>query len=108
MTESEFMTQVDETLTGIEEILDNAESDLDYETNGGMMTVTCANGSQIIFTRQPPVKQLWLATREGGFHFDYDSERQCWLRDSDGAPLAEVLTRAFADQAGERLAFDAL
>ncbi|GGB97462.1 protein CyaY [Marinobacterium zhoushanense] len=105
MTESEFMAQVDETLARIEEILDDAESDLDYETNGGMMTVKCENGSQIIFTRQPPLKQLWLATRTGGFHFDYSEEKRSWVRDSDGAELGGVLTQAFADQAGESLDF---
>ncbi|MBV1788372.1 iron donor protein CyaY [Marinobacterium sp. D7] len=108
MTESEFMAQVDETLQRVEEILDEAESDLDYETNGGMMTVKCENGSQIIFTRQPPLKQLWLATRTGGFHFDYSDEQQSWVRDSDGADLGELLTQAFADQAGEALDFSAI
>lgn len=106
MTESDFMCRVDETLERIEEILDQADSDLDYESQGGMLTVTCENGSQIIFTRQPPLKQLWVATREGGFHFDHDGEQ--WRRDSDGAPLNDVLTQAFADQAGERLDFSAL
>ncbi|MGE4417790.1 MAG: iron donor protein CyaY, partial [Marinobacterium sp.] len=61
------------------------------------------NGSQIIFTRQPPVKQLWVATRNGGFHFDHDGEQ--WLRDTDGATLAEVLVGAFAEQAGESFDF---
>ena len=98
MTESEFMSRVDVTLERIEELLDDAETDLDCESNGGMLTVKCENGSQIIFTRQPPVKQLWVATRHGGFHFDHDGEQ--WLRDTDGASLTEVLTAAFAEQAG--------
>ncbi|MBA4503645.1 iron donor protein CyaY [Marinobacterium marinum] len=106
MTESEFMTRVDHTLELIEEILDAAESDLDYEHQGGMMTVTCENGSQIIFTRQPPVKQLWVATRDGGFHFDHDGTQ--WLRDTDNAPLANVLQAAFTQYAGETFDFSAL
>ncbi len=108
MTESEFMDQVDETLEQIEEVLDEAESDLDYESQGGMMTVSCENGSQIIFTRQPPLKQLWVATRNGGFHFDYHEDQGQWLRDSDAAELGQVLTSAFAEQAGETLDFSAL
>lgn len=108
MTESEYMAQVDATLERIEAILDEAESDLDYETQGGMMTIKCENGSQIIFTRQPPLKQLWLATRDGGYHFDYDTSANGWRRDSDGAPLAEVLAQAFAEQAGETLDFTAI
>lgn len=106
MTESEFISRVDATLERIEEILDDAESDLDYESQGGMMTVKCENGSQIIFTRQPPVKQLWVATRNGGFHFDHDGKQ--WLRDTDGASLTEVLTAAFAEQAGESFDFQGI
>ncbi|MDY6891264.1 MAG: iron donor protein CyaY [Pseudomonadota bacterium] len=106
MTESEFMREVDATLGRIEEILDAAETDLDCESNAGMLSVTCENGSQIIFTRQPPVKQLWLATRNGGFHFDHDGTQ--WRRDSDGAPLAEVLQAAFAEQSGEQFDFSAI
>jgi CyaY protein len=106
MTDSEYMAQVDATLARVEEILDEAESDLDYETQGGMMTIKCENGSQIIFTRQPPLKQLWLATRDGGYHFDHNGEH--WVRDSDGAPLADVLQHAFAEQAGEALDFTGL
>ncbi|WP_027853549.1 iron donor protein CyaY [Marinobacterium litorale] len=108
MTESEFMSRVDETLTRVEEILDEADTDIDCEINGGMMTVKCENGSQIIFTRQPPLKQLWLATREGGFHFDYDNERSAWIRDSDSKPLDQVLSHAFAEQAGEQFDFTGL
>lgn len=105
MTESEFNDRVDETLGTIEEILDEADSDLDYESQGGMLTVKCENGSQVIFTRQPPVTQLWVAARNGGFHFDFDAGSGRWLRDSDGAPLAEVLGEIFRLQAGEDFAF---
>ena len=108
MTESEFNDKVDATLETIEEMLDEAETDLDYVTTGGVLTVICENRSQIIFTRQPPLKQLWVATRNGGFHFDFNEDQGQWLRDSDGASLSEVLAAAFADQAGENLDFSAL
>lgn len=104
MTETEFNNLVDETLTQIEECLDDAETDLDYLISGGVLTIKCENGSQIIFTRQTPVKQLWLATRRGGFHFDY-VEGEGWLRDSDQAPLKKIFGDAFTEQAGETLDF---
>ncbi|GGO78039.1 protein CyaY [Marinobacterium nitratireducens] len=105
MTESEFNDRVDQTIEAIEEVLDDADSDLDYEAQGGMLTVKCENGSQVIFTRQPPVSQLWVAARNGGFHFDFDPASQRWLRDSDQAPLAEVLSDIFQAQAGEDFSF---
>lgn len=104
MTESEFNDLVDTTLENIEYQLDDAESDLDYENSGGVLTVICENRSQIIFTRQAPVLQLWVATRSGGFHFDYKDGG--WVRDSDGESLANFLQSAFRDQANEIFSFD--
>ncbi|MBN0988384.1 iron donor protein CyaY [Amphritea pacifica] len=104
MNESEFNQRVDNTLEQIEEVLDEAETDLDVINNGGVLTVICENKSQVILTRQTPVKQLWLAARSGGFHFDFDGET--WVRDSDGAPLNNVLQEILSEQAGEPFSFD--
>ncbi|WP_207060551.1 iron donor protein CyaY [Motiliproteus sp. SC1-56] len=106
MTESEFNALVDDTLMAIEEVLDEAESDLDPETSGGVLTVRCENGSQVIFTRQVPVRQLWVAAVSGGFHFDYDGAEGQWVRDSDGRKLGPFLEQVFAEQAGETFTFD--
>ena len=106
MTESEFNDQVDATLDRIEEILDDAETDIDAQLGGGILTIICENGSQLIFTRQAPVKQLWLATKSGGFHFDYDAEQEQWVLDSNAEPLGPFFTKAYAEQAGENLEFD--
>jgi len=106
MTESEFNDRVDATLEQIEEILDDAETDIDVLQGGGILTIICENKTQLIFTRQAPVKQLWLATKSGGYHFDYDAQNACWVLDSNGEPLSPFLTRAYAEQAGENLDFD--
>ncbi len=105
MNESEFNALVDDTLLSIEETLDEAESDLDYSNAGGVLTVICESGSQVIFTRQAPVSQLWVATPGGGFHFDYDGADKCWKRDSDGEPLARFLTATFGELADESFRF---
>ena len=104
MNESEFNQKVDDILEAIEEILDEAETDLDYINNGGVLTVICENKSQVIFTRQTPVKQFWVAARSGGFHFDFNGET--WIRDSDGALLNDVLAGIFSEQAEEDFSFD--
>ncbi|MGB0466454.1 MAG: iron donor protein CyaY [Pontibacterium sp.] len=106
MTESEFNDKIDQTLETIEELLDEAETDLDYVTSGGVLTVICENQSQIIFTRQAPVKQLWVAARSGGFHFDFDENLNTWIRDSDKTPLSTFLVPIFQEQAGETFRFE--
>ena len=72
MNDALYQSRVEDTLNALEALLDDAESDLDYDNNGAMMTIKCPDRSQIILTRQPPVKQLWVATRSQGLHFDYD------------------------------------
>lgn len=104
MTESEFNEKVDDTLLAVEETLDDAVSDLDYVTVGGVLTITCENGQKLIFTRQAPVQQLWLATPDGGFHFDVGTEGD-WLRDSDQLPLTDFLDQAMQQYADEDLDF---
>lgn len=98
MSESEFNQLIDKVLMGIEEALDVCEVDIDYETAGGVMTLEFENRSQIILNRQTPLRQLWLACKAGGFHFDYVEGR--WLRDSDGADFFAVLNQACSEQAG--------
>ena len=54
----------------IEEAIDDSGVDIDYENSGGMLTLTCeVNGSQIILSRQPAMREIWLAAQAGGFHF---------------------------------------
>lgn len=105
MTESEFNQRVDDTLIAIEEAIDEAGADIDYESATGILTLTIeSNGSQIIINRQGPVKQLWLATRSGGYHFDWSEEAGGWLRDSDGTPFAAILNQALTEQGADALA----
>lgn len=101
MQESEYNQRVDEIIDLIEERLDETDADLDYEMAGGILTITFANNSKIIINRQTPLKQIWVAARSGGFHFDYNPDADAWLSDSDGAELFTALTRFCTDQAGE-------
>ena len=48
--------------------------DIDTARTGGMLTMTLPNRSQLIVNAQPPLHELWLAARRGGFHFRLDGE----------------------------------
>ena len=97
MNESEFNERVEETLLKIEEDIDDSGADIDYENVAGILTLTFEDDSQIIINRQSAMKQLWVAAKSGGYHFDWDDEAGGWLRDSDGAPLFDVLTEVMLD-----------
>jgi CyaY protein len=98
MTESEFHQRVDATLAAIEDAIDGCGADIDYDTSGGILTLSFGNGSRIILNRQTPVQQLWVAARSGGFHCDYDAGSQAWR--CEAGELFELLSRLCGEQAG--------
>ena len=81
--DNEYNERTEATFEALEMALDEVESDIDYEFGGGVLTVTFANGTTMVFSRQPPVRQLWLAARSGGFHFEYDEEAGDWRNTRD-------------------------
>ena len=105
MNESEFNDIVDDILVSIEDAIEEACDEtgveIDYETSGGILTLTFANGSQIIINRQTPLKQIWLATQQGGFHFDHDEASDKWL--CQGKDLLTALSENCSDQAGQTI-----
>jgi len=99
MTESEFNDKVDDTLIQIENALDNCDADLDYETAGGILTITLErNNSKIIINRQLPLSQLWVAAKSGGYHFEYDDTNQTWVNDKNKQELFEALSQYCTEQ----------
>ncbi len=84
MSESEFNELIDRTFAALEAALDQVDADLDYETSGGVLTVAFDNDTKLVFSRQPPTRQLWLAARSGGFHFAYDEAAGDWRGTRDG------------------------
>ena len=78
MLESDFTHIVDATLEELELALDNVDADIDYQTSGGVLTVEFENGTSMVFSRQLGSRQLWLAARSGGFHFEFDTAAEDW------------------------------
>ncbi|MDO7895655.1 iron donor protein CyaY [Pseudomonas citrulli] len=108
LSEARFHDLVDATQQTLEDVFDDSELDVDLETSGGVLTVKFENGSQLIFSRQEPLRQLWLAAVSGGFHFDYDQESERWLCDKSEEQLGEMLVRIVEVQAGVKLDFEGL
>lgn len=106
LTEARFHDLVDATQEKLEDIFDESGLDVDLENSAGVLTVKFETGPQLIFSRQEPLRQLWLAARSGGFHFDYDEEEKRWVCDSSDELLSEMLVRIVQDYAGIELDFD--
>ncbi|WP_322981802.1 iron donor protein CyaY [Pseudomonas sp. C11] len=106
LSEARFHDLIDATQQAVEDIFDDSGLDVDLENSGGVLTVRFENGTQLILSRQVPIRQLWVAARSGGFHFDYDEAEQHWICDTSEELLSEMLTRFVVEQAGAELEFD--
>ncbi len=105
MNESEFNDIVDDILIeiedAVEEACDESGADIDYETTSGILTLIFTNGSQIIINRQTPLKQIWVAAKQGGFHFDFNTETEQWI--CDGKELYSALSEYCTEQSGQTI-----
>ncbi len=104
MADPDYNQQIEDTLQRLEYALDEVDDDLDYTTAGGVLTVTFSNGSTMVFSRQPPVKQLWFAARSGGYHYEYDPALGDWRDTRSGEAIRPFVVAQIRGQAG--VAFD--
>lgn len=96
MTDTEFHQRADAFLTDLEDCLDAA--DIDWErAPGGVMQIDFDNGTQIIINKQPPLQEIWVAARSGGFHFRRAGE--VWVDTRSGDELSVALNRCCSEQA---------
>lgn len=58
----------------------------DSQLSDGVLMFTTMNFQKIIISRQSPVKEIWVATPGGGFHFRWESEKKGWY-DKDNQEL---------------------
>lgn len=109
MPEAEFLTLYQGTLRRIEETVEAAinerDAEIDYESGNDMLTLSFSNRSVAIISRQSAIRQLWLAARSGGFHYDYDASRQQWICSSNGQTLVDMLQTICRDQGGVSISF---
>lgn len=103
MDESEFNQRVDDILIQIEDAIEDSGVDIDYETAAGILTLSFADDSKIIINRQTPVRQIWIAARQGGFHFVYNEAQDQWQLESGEETLFTALSRFCSAQAGETI-----
>ena len=77
--------------------------DIDGARTGGLLELSFPNGSKLIVNTQPPLRELWLAARSGGFHFKREGGR--WLDTRSEREFFDVLSSCASEQAGMALRF---
>ncbi len=109
LTDTEFHARAGAVLAGIEATVDRWLQqdviDIDASRTGGLLELSFPNGSKIVINTQPPLHELWLAGRSGGFHFKHADGR--WLDTRSATDFYAVLSACATEQGGVGLTFGA-
>jgi CyaY protein len=107
LTDAQYHQFASQTLASIEATLDrwlqDDVIDIDSQRTGGLLELTLPSGSKIVINTQPPLHELWLATRAGGYHFK--CVEGAWRDTKDGVEFFERLSRDASAQEGRALRF---
>lgn len=98
MNESEFLVAAERTLDAIEAAVDAVDADIDTERTGSVLSLRLADGSKVIVNSQTPMRQIWVAAKGGGFHYEWQDGLWCDTR--DGSELFASLSRLISAQGG--------
>jgi CyaY protein len=109
LTDAEYHALTGAMLARIEAAIDawlqDDVIDIDANRTGGLLELGFPNGSKIVVNTQPPLHELWLAARSGGFHYKHVNGH--WLDTRDGREFFEALSACASEQAGRPLRFSA-
>ena len=94
ISNGDYERQAHAMLERIEQAIETHAPEIEFETEDEILTLEFPDDSRIIINKQRPLKQIWLAARAGGFHYDYDSAAQQWVRDGGHELLADLETFA--------------
>ena len=109
MTELEYLDQAEALLKAVEACCDRMndvdDADIDNQRVGAMVTMSFANGSQIVINLQKPLQEIWMAAKSGGYHYRYAQGQ--WQDTKGHGELLAELSRQASAQAGMELRFSA-
>lgn len=105
MTDSDYLSRAEAVLSSLEEAVDDNDADIELDRSGNVLTLEFENGSKIIVNLQPPMQEIWIAAKAGGFHFKYVDGQ--WIDTRNGREFFEALSDYATQQAGERVTFSA-
>jgi CyaY protein len=108
-SDAEYLRAAHAVLAGVEATVDrwlqDDVIDIDTERSGGLLELSFPNGSKLILNTQPPLHELWLAARSGGYHF-----RQVgavWVDTREQREFFDLLSQCATEQGGVELRFAA-
>lgn len=98
MNDVEYEALTDAVLIAVEDAFEQLDLDIDTENHGGLLNVVFPDRSKIVINKQPPLQQLWVATKFNGHHFEYRDGQ--WIDNRSGAEFWQLLSDAASKQSG--------
>ena len=109
LQDTEYQALAERLLAAIERQCDDwlqqGVIDIDASRAGGLVELEFPGGSRIVVNKQPPLQEIWLAARNGGFHFRFVDA--AWRDTRDGVEFFARLSDEASRQAGKPLRFEA-
>ncbi len=109
LSDSQYQALTQALLAGIEAQTDrwlqDDVIDVDAHRTGGLLELSFPDGSKIIINTQPPLHEVWLAARGGGFHYRWGGTG--WVDTRDGSDFITALSDHASRQGGRTLVFAA-
>lgn len=103
MTDSDYLSRAEAVLAAVERAVDEADADIELERSGNVLTLEFENRTKIIVNLQPPMSEIWIAAKAGGFHYRFvDGE---WRDTRSGTEFFSALSAYATEQAGEPVSF---
>jgi CyaY protein len=106
LSDADFYAIAEKTLKAIEISLEEAfqETDLDLDISrqgGNVVNIQFEDKSVIVVNTQSPLQEIWVAAKEGGFHYKWSGtlSEPLWLDTKTGAELFSELSRLASQQA---------
>lgn len=107
LSDAEYLRSTAAVLASIESAADrwlqDDVIDIDTHRTGGLLELVFPDDSRIVVNTQPPLHELWLAARAGGYHYRHVRGR--WLDTRDGSEFFDALSRHASAQGGVELRF---
>lgn len=106
--DSDYHRLADAVLASIESHIDrwlqDDVIDIDAQRTGGMLELTFPNDSKIVINKQPPLQEIWLAARAGGYHYKLVDGR--WHDSRENKEFFTALSERASEQGGQALRFE--
>ena len=110
LTDAQYHRLAGDVLARIEATVDawlqDDVIDIDSQRTGGLLELVFPDRSRIVVNTQPPLHEIWLASRAGGYHYRHQAGH--WVDTRDGSEFFDVLSREASAQGGRALRFSAV